>query len=74
MDSLTESTLFDLLRRHGKNPEHLYHDLHKDVRHGRGQWNLFRINMKTCEEIGDAIEEVDQGIIACTYSDGRLVE
>lgn len=69
---LTETTLIDLLGRHGKHPEHLCHDLDENFRHSRDQWNLFRINMKTREEIADAVKEVDEGVVACTYAIGGL--
>jgi len=70
---LTESTLSDLLRCHGKHPKYLCHYLNESVRHCRDQWNLLCINMKTSEEIPDTFEEIEEGVITCTDSNGGLV-
>ena len=69
---LTETTLFDLLGNNGKHPEHLCHNLDENVRHSWSQWDLFCVDIKTREEIADAVEEVDEGVVACTYAIGGL--
>jgi hypothetical protein len=56
---LTESTHFDLLRCHGKHTKHLRHYLHQNIRHRRGQWDFFRIYVKTSKEIPDAFKEIE---------------
>jgi hypothetical protein len=71
-EPLTKSTLFDLPGHHGKHTDHLCHNFDENAQHGLGQWYLFCINTKTREEIADAIEEVDNGVITCTNASGGL--
>ena len=68
---LTCSLSGDLLRRDGKDGEHLSHDLHKHLRHFGSQRNL-SINPKTLEEVLNALKQLDERIVARAHIFRRL--
>jgi hypothetical protein len=71
-ESLTEPSLLDLLCRKRKYREHFRHDLNQYARQRLEQPGHFGINMKALEENRDAIDKVDECVIACTDTKGRL--
>jgi hypothetical protein len=63
--------LFDLFCGQSKDGKDFNHYLHKYILHRIGEYDL-GIDTKAVEEMMDAFEEVDKGIIAGTDIFGRL--
>jgi hypothetical protein len=59
----TRSTLPHLFRGNREDAQHFDHNLHDYVRHCLRRFHC-RIGLKTLEEFFDAIEEIDQGVLA----------
>ncbi len=68
---LTESSSIDLYLRQSKYRNQLDHYLRDYIRHQRVQRDL-GINMETFEEVADAFEEFEEGVVARAYSISRL--
>jgi hypothetical protein len=68
---LTKTSLFDLFCGQSKDGKDFNHYLHKYILHRIGECDL-GINAKTAEEMTDAFEKVDKGIVAGTDTIGRL--
>jgi hypothetical protein len=62
-NTLTEPTLFDLLRRQSKHREQFSHYFEHDLHHYRSGRDC-RIDLQTLEETPYALEELEDGIIA----------
>jgi hypothetical protein len=71
-NQLTRTTLFDLLRRDGKNTEHFNHDFHDNIGH-RLSWSYFSVTLETFEELFDTLEQIDEHILTCTNVLSRLM-
>ena len=69
---LTESPLFDLFGRQGKNRKELDHYFDNDVDQHRSGWN-HRIYLQTLEEIPQALEQLEKRIVARCNPTGSLV-
>jgi hypothetical protein len=67
----TESSPFYLLRGEGKHREQLHHDLNDDICHHFRGWNV-DIDVEAFQEVAQAFEEVDEGIIIGTDFAGSL--
>jgi hypothetical protein len=70
-EKLTRSSLPYLLCRDSENIQYFHHNLHDDVRHRRGWWNL-RIRLEAFEKVLYSFKDVDQGLLRCTDILGRL--
>jgi hypothetical protein len=64
---LTESSSADLFLRNGEYRNQLNHYFRDNIRHQRVQGDL-GINMKTFEEVSEAFEEFEEGVIARAHS------
>jgi hypothetical protein len=64
---LTESSSADLFLRDGKYRNQLDHDFRDNIRHQRVQGDP-GINMETFEEVSEAFEEFEEGVIARAHS------
>ena len=64
---LTESSSADLFLRDGKYQNQLDHDFRDNIRHQRVQRDL-GIDMETFEEVSEAFEEFEEGVIARAHS------
>src|ERR1700758_2284868 len=71
-EALTESSLFYLFLRLGKDGKQFDHYLHNYLRHQRAQVDL-GINFETLEEVSDALKEFKESIIACADTFSRLM-
>lgn len=70
-DVHTELSLFDLSRRKGKDSDQSGHYLDKYLRHHRSGPKL-GIDAESSEEIFDAFEKIDQGVVTCPLMHGHL--
>jgi hypothetical protein len=79
---LTEPTLLDLFRGQGKHRKQFNQYFDDDIRHYRS-WRDLRIDLQTLQEISQALEEVEQGIVTrrnptssliCSYITGEPFE
>ena len=64
---LTESSSADLFLRDGKYQNQLDHDFRDNIRHKRVQRDL-GIDMETFEEVSEAFEEFEEGVVARAHS------
>ena len=69
---LTETPLLDIFRRQSQNGEYFDHYLNSHICHRSVAWDL-RINTEASEEIADAFEKIDEGIIARTDTASCLI-
>ena len=70
--ALTEAALFNLPGRQGKHRKQFNHDLDDDIGHHRSRRDS-RIDLETLEEISQALEEIEQGIVARRDPTGSLL-
>jgi hypothetical protein len=63
--------LCNFLRRDSKNTEYLHHYLDDYLRHFRCRWHL-SVDFETSEKAFDALEDVNEGVMACANLLGRL--
>ena len=68
---LTEPTLLNLFCRQGEHRKQFNQYFDDDVRHRRSRRDA-RIDLQTLEEIPQALEKVDQGIVTRRNSTGSL--
>jgi len=68
---LTEQPLFDLLRSQGKHRKQFDHYFYDDLRHYLSGWNR-RVDLQTLEEVPQALEQLEKGIIARCNPTGSL--
>ena len=61
--ALTESALLNLLGRQGKHRKYFDHYLQYDIGHYRSERH-HRIDLEASEEVRQALEEVEEGIVA----------
>jgi predicted cupin superfamily sugar epimerase len=67
----TESSSAYLLLGEGKHREHFHHNLNDDICHHLGRWNV-DIDVESFQEVAQAFEEVQEGIIIGTDFAGGL--
>jgi len=64
-DWLTHSSTFQLFGCNPKNHQNFHHNIYEPLWHGHGRW-YFGIYLESEEEGFDAVEQVDQCVLACT--------
>ena len=62
-NELTEPAVLNLLGRQGKHRKYFDHNLHDDIGHYRSGRNCC-IDLKTPEEVPQALKEVEEGVVA----------
>ena len=70
-DQLTSPPLLNLRRYYRKNGENFHHDFQHDVDH-RLRWWKCCIGLKALEKVLNALEEIDEHLLACIDILGRL--
>jgi hypothetical protein len=61
----TSSSLLDLFSHESDGGEQFHHDLDDNFSYCRRRWE-FGVDIETVEEVFDGLEEIYEGIVACT--------